>query len=99
MKDYESNDLLPASQAQIDTVTLSIAPGIKYEGDSNTKGGKTCTHAPGFLKIVNDAKSRIKELNVSDVQAKLQRGEKFHFVDVSEDDVATGTCQRSHAYR
>jgi rhodanese-related sulfurtransferase len=43
-------------------------------------------HSPGFLKIVQDAKSRVKELTVDDVKAKLDRGEKFHLVDVREDN-------------
>src|SRR5689334_18029083 len=42
-------------------------------------------HAPGFLKIVNDAKSRVKECTIADVKQKLDRGEKFHLVDVREE--------------
>lgn len=42
-------------------------------------------HAPGFLTIVNDAKSRIRECTVDDVKAKLDRGDVFHLVDVRED--------------
>ena len=42
-------------------------------------------HAPRFLQIVNDAKSRICELSVDDVRKKLDRGEKFHLVDVREE--------------
>jgi rhodanese-related sulfurtransferase len=42
-------------------------------------------HSPGFLKIVNDAKSRIRELTVDQVKARLDRGEKFHLVDVREE--------------
>src|SRR6476659_2146308 len=42
-------------------------------------------HTPQFLKIVTDAKTRIKELNVDDVRKKLDRGERFHLVDVRED--------------
>ena len=42
-------------------------------------------HTPAFLKIVNDAKSRIKENTVADVKAMLDRGEKFHLVDVREE--------------
>ena len=34
-------------------------------------------HAPGFLKVVNDAKSRVKETNVDEVKQKLDRGEKL----------------------
>src|SRR2546426_10108479 len=42
-------------------------------------------HAPRFLKIVEDAKTRIRELTIQDVQAKLARNERFHLVDVRED--------------
>ena len=42
-------------------------------------------HSPRFLKIVEDAKSRVRELTVDDVKAKLDRGEKFLLVDVREE--------------
>jgi rhodanese-related sulfurtransferase len=42
-------------------------------------------HTPKFLKIVDDARSRIKECTVDDVKKKLDRGEKFHLVDVREE--------------
>ena len=42
-------------------------------------------HSPGFLKLVDDAKSRIRQCNVQDVKRKLDRGEKFHLVDVREE--------------
>ena len=42
-------------------------------------------HTPGFLKIVNDARTRVKECTVADVKQKLDRGEKFHLVDVREE--------------
>jgi rhodanese-related sulfurtransferase len=42
-------------------------------------------HSPRFLKIVNDAKSRVRELTVEDVKAKLDRGDKFLLVDVREE--------------
>ena len=43
-------------------------------------------HTPGFLNIVNDAKTRIRECTVQDVKARLDRGEKFVVVDVREDN-------------
>ena len=43
-------------------------------------------HNPGFLKIVEEARRRIRECTVDDVKAKLDRGERFHFVDVREDN-------------
>jgi len=42
-------------------------------------------HSPGFLKLVEDVKKRIKENTVADVKKKLDRGEKFHLVDVREE--------------
>jgi rhodanese-related sulfurtransferase len=42
-------------------------------------------HAPRFLKIVNDAKSRVKETTVDEVKQKLDDREKVLLVDVREE--------------
>lgn len=42
-------------------------------------------HATGFLKLVNDAKTRIKETNVQEVKKRLDAGEKMVLVDVREE--------------
>ncbi len=42
-------------------------------------------HSPRFLKIVEDAKKRIREVSIDDVKAKLDRGEQFLLVDVREE--------------
>jgi rhodanese-related sulfurtransferase len=42
-------------------------------------------HPPRFLKIVDDARSRVRETNVDEVKARLDRGDKFVLVDVRED--------------
>ncbi len=42
-------------------------------------------HSPGFLKLVNDAKTRIKETTPEEVQERLSRGEKFLLIDIRED--------------
>jgi rhodanese-related sulfurtransferase len=42
-------------------------------------------HSSGFLKIVEDAKKRIRETTIDDVKAKLDRGEKFLLIDVREE--------------
>ena len=42
-------------------------------------------HNPAFLKIVDDARSRVKELTVDDVRRKQERGETFRLIDVRED--------------
>ena len=43
-------------------------------------------HAPGFLNLVNDAKTRIKQTNVPDVKKRLEAGEKLILVDTREDN-------------
>jgi len=42
-------------------------------------------HAPGFLKIVDDARSRVKETTVDEIKRRLDRGDKFTLVDVREE--------------
>ena len=42
-------------------------------------------HPPRFLKIVDDAKTRIRECTVADVKQRLDRREEFHLVDVREE--------------
>jgi len=42
-------------------------------------------HAPGFLRLVNDAKSRVKETSVDEIKQRLDRGDSFMLVDVRED--------------
>jgi rhodanese-related sulfurtransferase len=42
-------------------------------------------HSPRFLKLVEDVKTRVRELTVDDVKAKLDRGEQFHLIDVREE--------------
>ena len=42
-------------------------------------------HSQGFLKLVNDAKTRVKETTVAETKKWLDAGEKFHLVDVREE--------------
>lgn len=42
-------------------------------------------HPPRFLKIVDDAKKRVRETNVDAVKTRIDRGEKFVLVDVREE--------------
>jgi rhodanese-related sulfurtransferase len=42
-------------------------------------------HSAGFLKIVDDARSRIRETNVDGVKQRLDRGEKLFLIDVREE--------------
>lgn len=42
-------------------------------------------HSPGFLRLVERAKQHVKACTAAEVKARLDRGERFHFVDVRED--------------
>ncbi len=42
-------------------------------------------HSESFEALCEDARSRIHEIKVEEVQRKLEAGEKFHFIDVRED--------------
>jgi rhodanese-related sulfurtransferase len=42
-------------------------------------------HSQRFLDLVHDAKQRVRETTVDEVKARLDRGEKFHLVDVREE--------------
>ena len=46
-------------------------------------------HSPGFLKVVDDAKTRVHETNVDEVKSRLDKGEKFTLVDVREESEYT----------
>ena len=43
-------------------------------------------HPARFLKLVEDAKQRVRETNVEDVKARLDRHDKFVLIDVREDN-------------
>jgi rhodanese-related sulfurtransferase len=40
-------------------------------------------HSPGFLKIVDDAKSRVREVSVAEARRRMQSGARL--IDVRED--------------
>jgi rhodanese-related sulfurtransferase len=42
-------------------------------------------HPPRFLKIVDDAKTRVRETSVDQVKSRMDRGDKFLLVDVREE--------------
>jgi rhodanese-related sulfurtransferase len=47
---------------------------------------RTMRHSPGFLKLVDDAKSRVKEADFRDIKRRLDSREKLTLVDVREDN-------------
>jgi rhodanese-related sulfurtransferase len=44
----------------------------------------TVQHNPGFLKLVEAARARVREVSVAEVLDRRARGEAFHLVDVRE---------------
>ena len=43
-------------------------------------------HTEGFLKIVDDAKSRIREVTVTETQERMRAGKDVKLIDVREDN-------------
>ncbi|PYS93981.1 MAG: sulfurtransferase [Acidobacteria bacterium] len=50
-------------------------------------------HSAGFLKLVEDAKTRIRELDVAETRAHLAANPQAHLIDVREDH----EWQQAHA--
>jgi rhodanese-related sulfurtransferase len=50
-------------------------------------------HSEGFLKLVDDAKTRIRELDVAATRARLQANPQARLIDVREDN----EWQQGHA--
>jgi rhodanese-related sulfurtransferase len=42
-------------------------------------------HSEKFLRIVEDAKTRIREISMSEVKRKMDAGERFQLLDVREE--------------
>lgn len=50
-------------------------------------------HSPGFLKVVNAAKARIREVSIADLRARIDSGAPLHLIDVREEsEFAAGFC-------
>jgi rhodanese-related sulfurtransferase len=43
-------------------------------------------HSEGFLRLVDDAKSRIREVSVTETQARLKQNSEAKLIDVREDN-------------
>lgn len=42
-------------------------------------------HSPRFLKLCDDARTRIREVTIDDVSDRMKRGDRFELVDIRED--------------
>jgi rhodanese-related sulfurtransferase len=53
-------------------------------------------HSPGFLKLVEEAKSRVREVDVAEARRKVESG-KARLIDVREDNEwAAGHARGAH---
>lgn len=43
------------------------------------------THSPGFLKLVNAAKKKIKQVSIAQVLKMFKADKSFYFIDIRED--------------
>ncbi len=42
-------------------------------------------HSPGFMRLVEQARQGVRTCTAANVKARLEQGDRFHFVDVRED--------------
>jgi rhodanese-related sulfurtransferase len=57
----------------------------------------TDLHPPGFAKLVDDARSRVREFTIDEFVSRLQAGERYILVDVREDcEWAEGHIPSAH---
>ena len=50
------------------------------------EGHSTMKHSEGFLKLVNDAKSRIREVSVDETRERMKANDAARLIDVREDN-------------
>jgi rhodanese-related sulfurtransferase len=43
-------------------------------------------HSKGFLALVQDAKKRVRETDVHEINKRQKQGQSFHLIDVREDN-------------
>ena len=64
---------------------LALTANAQTKADVKQEVSTTHQHSPRFLQIVNESRKRVREANVDEVKAKLNRGERLILVDVRED--------------
>jgi len=60
-------------------------PGIIIISVNHTQKDRIMKHSEGFLNIVNDAKSRIREVDVAETQKRMREDDNLKLIDVRED--------------
>jgi rhodanese-related sulfurtransferase len=65
------------NDAKAAQITVSYATRFLYDPDMD--------HSAGFLKLVNEAKARVKEISIADAKSRLAENPKAVLIDVRED--------------
>src|SRR6266568_1777352 len=60
-------------------------PAVLFFPQNPYRRGVVMKHSPGFLKLVNDAKSRIREVSVEETKERLTANPSAKLIDVRED--------------
>lgn len=66
-------------------LTLALTANAQTKADVKQEFSVAHEHSTRFLQIVNESRKRVRETNVDEVKARLDRGEKLILVDVREE--------------
>lgn len=64
---------------------LALPANAQTKADVKQEVATAHQHSPRFLQIVNESRKRVRETNVDEVKANLDRGERLILVDVREE--------------
>jgi rhodanese-related sulfurtransferase len=70
---------------RIASAILAAALLAAAQQPQTKKGASSMTHSPEFLKLVNDAKSRIQQIDIEAYKKIAAAGEKHILIDTRED--------------
>src|SRR5215471_4727448 len=65
---------------------LAVALAAQQKPAEKKGSEQTVQHNPGFLKLVDDAKSRIQQVDIDGYKKMVASGEKHVLVDTREDN-------------
>jgi rhodanese-related sulfurtransferase len=66
-------------------LALALAANAQIKAEAKQQPSPARQHSPRFLQIVDESRKRVGEVNVDEVKARLDRGEKLVLVDVREE--------------
>ncbi len=70
----------------VNSVLVNLSIASTWPGWLTVLAKFCMQHSNGFIKIVDDAKKRIKEVTIEMVLQKIKAKESFYLVDIREDD-------------